>query len=302
MMYDTPEERGCQAPSNNETPLPLSNTSGYNAEKERIAAFKQKMDEGLTSEDLNEIISELGHELAPSSNPGVFEPVSEKKKSLEETKKLITNFKEKVAKYPKHLSYEGSVVICVMLSMKEVAYPDIANLPLVDQTLIRSLLPPELLHDVSYFEVTFDENKDFVLKFKSKKFNSKDNYELIMFNSVAHPRPEDLKDMGAGTVPIEKDGDKIAIGGHIKLNPRTVRIIMGKPVPPEEERASSDLINTEERFSSKRPASNRNAYEIRADVLQMALEWCKSRALSKESDVLDVAKKFYEFVEDRRRR
>lgn len=75
---------------------------------------------------------------------------------------------------------------------------------------------------------------------------------------------------------------------------------MGKSVPPAEERESSDPINAEEKFSSKRSVAGRNAYEIRADVLQMALEWGVSKGLSSETEVLNIAKKFYQFVENRR--
>ena len=302
-------------------------------------AFEDKMAKGLTSADLNEVMKEIGDNLSredarraetilknaktpremelamavlTEAQKKRFEEISDSnknplhkeypgiEKSVEKTKNLIINFKDKLATYPKHLSYDGSVVLCVMLSMKKVAYPDLVNLPMDDQTLIKSLLPPELYSDVSYFEVAFDENKDFILKFKSKKFKSGDTHEFIMFNSVAHPRPEDLRDVGANTVPIEMDGDKIAIGGKIKLSPRTIRIVMGKSVPPAEERESSDPINAEEKFSSKRSVAGRNAYEIRADVLQMALEWGVSKGLSSETEVLNIAKKFYQFVENRR--
>lgn len=273
-------------------------------------SFKEKMEQGLTTNDLDAVMEKIGGKspktpVLPSTDSICFESVSEKKRSVEETKKLITNFKEKVANYPKHLSYEGSVVLCVMLSMEETAFPNITNLPMVDQTLIRSSIPPELLSDLSWFEVAFDQNKDFVLKFKSKKFKAKDNYEFTMFNSVAHPRPEDLKDVLMGSVPVEKDGDEISIGGKIKLNPKTVRIVMGTSVPPVE-------LNTEvaeEKIASKRPVAGRNAFEIREDILECAIDVVRSSGKNNgrnidelSNEILRIASKFYAFVEDRRRR
>jgi len=46
---------------------------------------------------------------------------------------------------------------------------------------------------------------------------------------------------------------------------------------------------------------NKNAYEIRLDVLKEAIMWAGRSSLSTNDDVLDLAKKFYAFVEDRRR-
>lgn len=52
---------------------------------------------------------------------------------------------------------------------------------------------------------------------------------------------------------------------------------------------------------------NKNAYEIRTEVLAMALDWVKFRKefdkniLGNDEDVLNTAQKFYRFVEDKRR-
>ena len=48
---------------------------------------------------------------------------------------------------------------------------------------------------------------------------------------------------------------------------------------------------------------NLNAYEIRLSVLQEALEWVKhNKNTNKTDDVIDVANKFYRFVEQNNRR
>lgn len=65
----------------------------------------------------------------------------------------------------------------------------------------------------------------------------------------------------------------------------------------------------EEAFNIPKPVPiNKNAYEIRADVLSMALNWIKfkhdaygyTQHNSTEDDVLSIALKFYKFVENRR--
>lgn len=49
------------------------------------------------------------------------------------------------------------------------------------------------------------------------------------------------------------------------------------------------------------PSTNKNAYEIRLQVLQEALNWVKhNKNTNKVEDVLDVANKLYKFVEQRR--
>lgn len=52
--------------------------------------------------------------------------------------------------------------------------------------------------------------------------------------------------------------------------------------------------------------TSKNAYEIRADVLQMAINWAKAdtttrfAAIGRDEDLLNLAKRFYAFVENRR--
>jgi len=210
-----------------------------------------------------------------------------------ETEKLITTFRKKMADYPKHMSYEGSMVLCVLLSMKRVAAVSMRNIPSVDQTLIRSLLPKDA--EVSSFDVKFDDAKDFVLIFNPTTSN---NLTLTLFNTVAHPRPEDL--VVNADVQVESQGDNIAVGGgKIKMNRKTIQRLFGNetPEPDREER---------EETPKKPVATNRNAYEIRADVLQMAIDWAKVEDSSgdykkpTEEQLLSLARKFYSFVENRR--
>lgn len=259
---------------------------------EKIAKQDFKQDEdNVTEQDIDELITELEEDAGVLSVDPSRE--SEPRKNLEETKKMIQNFHEKVAKYPKHLSYEGSMVLCVLLSMKSTAYPSLNNLPMVDQTLIRALVPKKFISDLDSFAVTFDQNKDFDLKFTARSDNEK--YLLTMFNSVAHPRPEDLKDLSTGVVPVEKNGDKIAVGGKILLDRKGIKRLIG--VEPLKRDAKA--VEQDDEPVRRQPVAGRNAYEIRADVLQMAIDWSIKDPNSSPDDVVDLAKKFYSFIEKR---
>jgi hypothetical protein len=81
------------------------------------------------------------------------------------------------------------------------------------------------------------------------------------------------------------------------LDQKRIQKLVGN-TPPER-------VHEEEEFPRRQPVANRNAYEIRADVLQMAIDWISKTdeyRQKKDDDVVALAKKFYEFVEDRRRR
>jgi hypothetical protein len=245
----------------------------------------------IKSSELTEAIEDAEKELAQSE--AEFEPQSEKKKTLAETKKMIENFRDNLAKYPKHLSYEGSTVLFVLLSLKAEAQVYLNNLPSVDSVTLRTAFPSET--DISFVWVKFDENKDFIITCPSSDPNAK-NAPFTFFNTVAHPRPEDLKDMGAGEIQVEKDGDKIAVGGKILLDKKGIKRLIGTEGPRRESKTSEEDLPPR-----RQPVVGRNAYEIRADVLQMAVDWTThSKEWRNEDDVVDVAKKFYAFVENKR--
>ena len=270
-----------------------------------------KPDEEITGDDLEEVITEIENEISSSTDIDKTMPITisldSKSTSYKETKKLMDNFKDKVAKYPKHISYEGSMVICVLLSLKQELSADqktIANLnslPSVDIETIKSVMPDWPRGPM--FEVEFDDNKDFILSFD----NGKPKISITLFNSVVHPRPEDLKDLGNGAVTIEKDGDKIAVGGKIVLDEKGIKRLIGlKPLK------AGDVKYTEKdddnNRSRRQPVSGRNAFEIREDILESAIDMIKFSNISNKrdidelsDDVLRIASKFYEFVENKNR-
>lgn len=231
------------------------------------------------------------------------------KTSYEETKKIVDNFRDKMANPPKYMSYEGSMVACVLLSMKSPATVMMRGLPVVDQELIRGYTKDSVYWNFTYFYISFDDNKDFIVTFKqSENENNPDvNININLINTVAHPRDEDLKGTTIGDkrgdVPVENDGDKIAVGNTIVIDKKNIKKLMGIDVPCDNKKEDIMERSVE---SSIIKTTNRNAYEIRADVLKMAIEWSmvedKIGTYKKPTDdqLLNLARKFYQFVENKR--
>lgn len=214
-------------------------------------------------------------------------------KNFEETKQLIQSVNEKMASYPKHyLSYEGSMVVCVLLSMHESANVPLSSLPQKDQTLIKSIIPDEW-KDETYIVVQFDKEKDFIISLMSSD-EKISPHRFTMFNTVAHPRPEDLTDTSKAEVKIEEKEGTINLGGAITYDKK--RLANLAAVSPRDNRT-----NEVPEPPSILKTTNRNAYEIRADVLQMAIDWARREENPRSDDqLLELAKKFYTFVENRR--
>lgn len=270
----------------------------------KLNTIKQKCNDVISSDEMVNVMNDGPSTIKESVDEQAFinytkqlgkhtaqEALEQKKKTApkEVAKKIIT--------FPKHLSYEGSVVLCVMLSMNEVAYPHLSNLPIADQTLIRSVISKDISVNFETFEVRFDERKNFVLKFSTPPIYDADGVTLVMLNSVAHPRPEDLH--GAGVVPVEKDGDKIEVGGKIVLDKRGIKKLIG--VEPIKKNMPNAADPQPEEFQRRQPVSGRNAFEIRADILDMALTYSiNSDEDYTPTEIIDIAKKFYAFVENKR--
>jgi hypothetical protein len=220
-------------------------------------------------------------------DPSVTEPVKQARQDV--VGNIIRNFKNNVKNWPIHLSYEGSALLCVILALDQQAkHVSLNQLPKIDQEAILKAVGVELYS--SFFEVEFDHIKDFILTLSIREGDTTRKHRLTAFNTVAHPRPEDFKD--SPSVKIEENGETIQVGGKITLNKKNIPKLAGLP----------DVSSVEEEVS-KRPIlqANRNAYEIRTDVLKMAVDWgMREHFCGNEDDVLKVAKKFYAFVENKR--
>lgn len=284
MSNNTPEERACQPPKG----IVVDNS-------------KAVIDKGLTHSELTNIVQEVaGHQIeTPVSK--VIEACNQpaespaKKKAIEESRKLIESFAQNLKNYPKHLSYEGSVVLCVMVSINETESISINGLPSVDRELILSQLPDGAIKKLQEFhahlKVEFDEARDFILTYTPD--NEDRGVTLRFFNTVIHPQQIDK------AVAVERDGEKISLGGKFQFDKKSIQRKIGLTDKHETDDDTDDSLPPR-----RQPIAGRNAYEIRADVLQMAIDWASrnNQAVKTPDDVLTLAKKFYSFVEDRNRR
>jgi hypothetical protein len=239
----------------------------------------------VTADDIDDLVDELEIEAKPS--------IDLRKKSYEETKKIVDTFRDKMANPPKYMSYEGSMVVCVLLSMESPATVRMKGLPAVDQELVKEIVGK--LFDPSYrsISVKFDNNKDFICEYDTEKTST----PFILINTVAHPRGEDICGTPYGDVPIKKDGDKIAVGDSIIIDKKNIKKLMGI-----ESTKDSKKEEPEEDFQSRRqPVSGRNAFELRTDILQLSMDYFTHNKKNMSPDeVVKVAKTFYQFVENKR--
>lgn len=217
-------------------------------------------------------------------------------KNFQESKELIQNFKSNIANYPKHLSYEGSMVVCVMLSMHNEVDVPLVSLPQVDQQLIKQIISS----DIKSIFVKFDKNKDFICS--STYAEDKYYKNFVLINTVAHPRPDDLKDIQQGEVDVEEKEGTIKVGnGTIIIDKQRLANLAAVPQKEVYTPSARNVLEPEQPVIK---ATNKNAYEIRSDVLSMAINWSSredvSAGYTTPESVIDLAWKFYRFVENRR--
>ena len=249
---------------------------------------------GLTFSDLHSIVTEVGgklfsiSEVIEACNQSTETPA--KKKSVAETKKLLTTFHKRMEKYAKHLSIDGATLICVKLSLHSPAEIDIDTLPKSDQQIIEELISNTPFKGRRKFYVTMDEMKDFQVIFSD---NKEDGDVFYLFNSVVHPPFNQASD-----VPVAQDGTKIIVGANLVLDQHRIRKLVGN-APPEK------LKNDDEDMPRRQPVAGRNAFELRCDLVQLSMDLLfhnnRGTEISPEK-VITAAKTLYAFVEDRNRR
>jgi hypothetical protein len=209
-------------------------------------------------------------------------------KGFEETKKILTNFHSRMERYAKYISKEGSAILCIKIAnSKETPTLIFLNeLPSEDQEIIKELVKSSKCTIENSIYVEMDEFKDF--KFKTINNSAVDPYYL--FNTTLHPKPSNV----VAEVPVNHNGENIQIGGRINLNKKDVQKLCGI----EGDKMESDF----DQYPKRIPVANRNAYEIRNDILEMSLMFHKNKVNSTEDDIIKTAQKFYSFVEQKPRR
>lgn len=216
------------------------------------------------------------------------------KKVLAETKKQMDDVREKVATYPKYLSYEGSVVLCSLIGLKQSNNINLSGLPKSDIELIYSQLPsPETLEGGLQFSVELDDQQDFKMRcdaISENKSVPSRVFNLRFFNAVV--RPDDV----SSDIPIEKDGDKVTVGKKLVLDQHRIQKLVGN-APTEKPKGDDDAL------PRRQVVSGRNAFELRCDLVQMSMDLLihnnRSNEISPEK-VVATAKTLYSFVENRR--
>ena len=273
-------------------------------------------------------------------------------KNFEETKKLIETFRPHLTKQITYLSYEGSVVVLVRLALSKGGETAcvVSGLPKIDRDTINEVVPEGFRKD-SFF-VSLNKYNDFEMKFIkpvdasedgitldelneiidelldkeaetgiecdfSSKFKHNDKVKEVFtvefINTVHNPRYEDIhSDEGN----VEDNGVKVNVDG-IPLNKKLVEKVVNGELPV--------LLPDGNGFYTPKPKStpinevksvNKNAYEIRTDVLGMAIDWLRYQtdmavnergnethiplSAPSNAEVLATAKQFYSFVENRR--
>ena len=257
---------------------------------QKIQAKPSSTETGISSDDIDELIGELEEENGiKETGEHNYNPT----KSVKEAKKLIENFREKVAKYPKYISHEGSTVLCVLISVNTSNNINLKGLPLEDRNIILSLLPDDAEKKLKSFDahisVVFDAEHDFVLTYK---VDGEEQVTINLFNTVIHPNMANVE----VDVPVVKDKDKISVGGggNIILDKTRISKLIG--MEPHKN-------NTNEEYIPRRQlAGGKNAFEIRNDIMDMALEYSLSnKNPMTPEEIVGVAKIFYGFVENRNR-
>lgn len=102
-----------------------------------------------------------------------------------------------------------------------------------------------------------------------------------------------LQQSHENNVPIKNAGDKIIVGKNILLDKKEMKRLIG--VDP-----SKDVIDHDD-IPRRQSVAGKNAFEIRSDIMQMAVDYGLRNKISEPQEIVDIAKLFYEFVENKRK-
>jgi len=214
-------------------------------------------------------------------------PVDPKK--LTESEQAEKKFRENKSGPIQWISYEGSMIISALVAVSDDngAWIYLSQLPDADKEVVLKMTETS----VSGFRVLIDQYKNFEC---SAGHNDKGvpKFHFTLGNRVASIPPHEASRFGNVDVKVERKGKDILIGDRIKLEKGKIQNLVN-PIDPTNNGANRGG------FVPRQKVSGRNAYEIRADVLELAVDWAKTNGDKKmdTDDVLDIAEAFYSFVE-----
>lgn len=138
--------------------------------------------------------------------------------------------------------------------------------------------------------------------FKSEMFSGFDDFEVIVEDNPKIKKVVISED--APTIVNDKEIPTINI--NVETEPKKkspVRIETYEQlekyfnsIKDSDDSIDENVISASERIQTV----NKNAYEIRLEILKEAIQWSHRNSMATEQDVLNTAKKFYSFVENRR--
>ncbi len=195
------------------------------------------------------------------------------------------------------LSPEASMYISALIGIEDNGSAIIVlnKLPEDDQEKIKSIIKKH--SHPSYFPTHINVRFD---KYKNFQFDVDKNGELIPVcfgNWVASIPPEEAAKSRSGLeVKIEQNGQEILIGDKIKLEKNRIQNLLQTP-----DSLSASGPSQHKTVTPRQKTSGRNAYEIRADIMELAVDWALhlNRTTMNENDVLSIAEAFYKFVENK---
>lgn len=209
--------------------------------------------------------------------------------SKKETDEVIKKFfKSGTTQTMQWLSYEGSLIVSALIGVSntDVTTIRMEQFPECDKILLQN----NILKCSRVLTVMLDQYQNFI--FRNDEF---EETGVIFGNRVANIPPEESVQFGNGSdVKVEQKGREILIGDRIKIEKERLQTLLQKPDSLYHPHAETQLTKG---FQPRPKISGRNAYEIRSDVLEMAVDWAKHENKGHAEDVVEIANLFYKFVE-----
>lgn len=136
--------------------------------------------------------------------------------------------------------------------------------------------------------------------FKEEVFGGLDGFEVIVDENPKVKKTSLTED--ALTIV---DNDEIpTININVETDKKTISPIRIETCDQLEKYFNSkqepEIVANENSTANSIQTVNKNAYEIRLEILKEAIQWSHRNTMATEQDVLNTAKKFYSFVENRR--
>lgn len=280
----------------------------------------------------NEIIGDeivLTTSITPPLKTGIINfgsDLQSDRDSVAKSKKILQNFITKLKDYPISLSIP---TICVLRTIIQLTKEDdykrrlsVNQLPKKDQDIILASLPTDKPGNTSTtFEIKYISPDTILLEFKmNDSIGNHGRRKDVTYArlTVADINERDFSSRGQYTglslhgnvdVNIDAKSDKIVISGHggeIQVDSKCIANVTKKATgvftsPSATTRSISVEGGIKE--TSREGGGKKNAFEIRADVLNMALQFATNHVEEKvinSGDIVNIAKTFYEFVENKK--